>query len=68
MSVAKIIELVGQSEVSWDDAARNALSKASRTVEGITGMEVTNFTARVDNGEVSEYKVNIKLAFGVRDD
>ena len=68
MSVAKIIELVGQSEEGWDHAVKNAVAKAGQTVEDITGVEVLNQTARVDNGEITQYKVNVKLLFGVRDD
>lgn len=65
MTVAKVIELVGESRVSWDDAVRNAVSEASHTVDNITGVEIVNFTGQVDNGEIIEYKVNVKLAFGV---
>ncbi len=68
MNVAKVIELVGESDVSWDDAAKNAVSKANKTLEDITGIEVQNFTARVDDGIISDYKVNVKLIFGVRED
>ena len=67
-TVAKVIELVGESAVSWDDAVRNAVSEASKTIDGITGVEVLNWTASLDNGEIKEYKVNLKLAFGVRED
>lgn len=67
MSVAKVIELVGESNVSWDDAVHNAVRKASETVDGITGAEVLNLTANINEGKVVEYKVNLKLAFGVHD-
>ncbi len=67
MTVAKVIELVGESKVSWDDAVRGAVKKASQTVDDITGVEVLNITANIDQGEVVEYKVNLKLAFGVHD-
>lgn len=65
MTVAKIIELVGQSDVSWEAAVRNAISDASKTVDNITGVEVYNLTANIGNGKITEYKANIKLAFGV---
>jgi len=67
-TVAKVIELVGESAVSWDDAMHNAVREASKTLDGITGVEVVNFTAGLDNGEITEYKVNLKLAFGVREE
>lgn len=66
-TIAKIIELIGESKVSWDDAMRNAVREAAKTVDNLTGVEVVNFTAGLDDGEVVEYKVNLKLAFGVRE-
>jgi flavin-binding protein dodecin len=63
--VAKIIELVGESNQSWQDAVQKAVSEASKTVHGINGVEVTNWTAEVNNGRVTSYKVDVKLAFGV---
>jgi flavin-binding protein dodecin len=63
--VAKVIELVGESTQSWEDAVQSAVAEASRTVHGITGVEVTNWTAGVQNGKISEYKVDVKVAFGV---
>ncbi len=63
--VVKVVELIGQSTNSWDDAVRNAVQRASQTVDNITGVEVLNQTADISNGELVEYKVNVKLAFGV---
>ncbi len=63
--VAKIIELVGESPQSWQDAVERAVTEASRTVRGISGVEVTNWTANVRDGHVASYKVDVKLAFGV---
>lgn len=67
MTVAKIIELVGESKVSWEDAVKSAISDASKSVDNITGVEVYNLTANIDNGRIVEYKANVKLAFGVHD-
>lgn len=64
-NVAKVIELVGESPTSWQDAVQNAVSEAQRTIDHITGVEVTNWTATVRDGKVTEYKVDLKLAFGV---
>ena len=63
--VAKVIELIGQSKESWDDAVRSAVHRAAKTVDNISGVEVLNLTAAITNGEVVEYKANVKLAFGV---
>jgi flavin-binding protein dodecin len=65
--VAKIIEIVGSSEKSWQDAAQTALNEAKKTIHGITGVEVGDMTAKVDpnNGNITEYHTVVKIAFGV---
>lgn len=64
-SVIKVIELTGRSDKSWSDAARNAVEEASKTIRGITGVDVVNSTASVSDGKISEYRVAVKLAFPV---
>ena len=62
--VVKVIELVGSSEKSFSDAVRNAVKIASQTIRNIQGVEVLTSNASVgDNGELSIYKVNCKIAF-----
>ena len=65
--VAKIIEIVGSSDKSWQDAAQAALNEAKKTVHGITGIEVGDMTAKIDpnNGNITEYHTTVKIAFGV---
>ena len=65
--VAKIIDIVGSSDKSWDDAAQVALAEATKTIHGITGIELTDMTARVDpnTGKITEYHSTVKIAFGV---
>ena len=65
--VAKITEIVGSSDKSWDDAVQVALTEATKTIRGITGIELTDMTARVDpnTGKISEYHSTVKIAFGV---
>ena len=65
MAVIKVIEIVGESQTSWQDAVQNALKGASKTLRGITGVEVYNLTANVDKGQIVEYKANVKVAFPV---
>lgn len=65
MTVVKVLELVGESKTDWQDAVQNAVAEASATVDGITGVEVYNLTANVENGKVVEYKANVKVAFAV---
>ena len=63
-AVVKVIEVVGSSPKSFSDAVRNAVKGASESVRGITGVEVLNSNADVDDsGNLSLYKVNCKIAF-----
>jgi len=62
----KVLEIIGISEVSFDDAVSQAVAKASETIEGITGVEVTSQTARVKDGKVTQYHATVKLAFAVK--
>ncbi len=66
MTVAKVIELIGESNVGFEEAIKDAVVKASQTVDGIKAVEVINLTANVENGEIVDYKANVKLAFGVQ--
>jgi len=59
----KVAELVGGSASSWRDAVHAAVSEAARTLGNITGVEVINLTADVENGEIKEYKANVKVAY-----
>jgi dodecin len=65
--VVKIIEVVGVSAKGFEDAVTSGVERASKTVEHITGVDVIGQTAKVENGKVTEYHVNMKLAFVVRD-
>ena len=64
--VVKIIEVIGISEESFEDAIQQGVAKASESVKGITGVEVQNMTARVKDGKVTQFHANMKLAFAVR--
>jgi flavin-binding protein dodecin len=63
--VAKVIELVASSETSFDDAVRQGLAVAAETVRGISGVEVTNWTADVKDNQITSYKVTLHVAFRV---
>ena len=65
-AVVRITEVVGSSPNSFSDAVRNAVKAAAETVRGIRGVEVLGSNADVDeNGNISLYKVNCKIAFVV---
>jgi dodecin len=63
--VVKVIELVGVSQSSWSDAAKKAVEEASKTLRGITGIEVIDSSATVENGKITAYRVNCKIAFPI---
>jgi hypothetical protein len=65
MAVSKVIDLIGNSTVSWEDAARNALAGASKSLHGITGLEITQYSAAVVENEIVEYRALVKLIFVV---
>ncbi len=64
--VAKVIELVASSETSFDDAVQQGLAEAARTLRGISGIEVVNWTADVENNQISTYKVTLHIAFRIQ--
>ena len=67
MTVVKVVDLIGVSDQSWEDAVSKAVKDASKTIDNITGVEVINTTANVKDGELTEYKANVKVAFGLLD-
>jgi len=62
-SVYKVIELVGTSTVSWEDAAKNAVEKASQTLRNLRIAEVGTLDMKVDQGKVVAYRARVKLSF-----
>lgn len=67
MTTTKVIELVGESTKGWEEAVENAVSEAHRTLEDITGVEVVNMTGNVCDGRITEFKVNVHVAFPVKE-
>ena len=68
--VAKIVEIVGTSNKSWEDAAKVAIDEARKTIRGIRGIKIKDMTARVDpdTGRLVEYRTSVNLSFGVMGD
>ncbi|MGI6558505.1 MAG: dodecin family protein [Limnochordia bacterium] len=66
MTVIKVVELVGESQTSWEDAVKKAVQEASKTVRNISGVEVLNWTGDVDEeGNIVDYKADVQIAFRV---
>lgn len=67
MSVVKIIELVGNSNKSWQDAVECVVGRAAKTVRNIRGVDVIGWTGKVEGDKIVEYRANIKLSFTVEE-
>jgi len=61
----KVIEVLADSKVSWEDATKTAVREASKTVKGVKSVYVRNLRALVEDGEVTGYRVNAKISFEV---
>ena len=62
-STYKIIELVGTSDVSWEEAAKNAVKTASETLKDLRIAEITKLDMKVENGKVTAYRARVHLSF-----
>jgi flavin-binding protein dodecin len=67
MSVYSIIELVGSSPTSWEDAARHALATASKTLEDLRIAEVIKQDVTVENGKITSFRVRLNISFKYRE-
>jgi flavin-binding protein dodecin len=65
MAVVKIIELVGSSPKGWEEAVRNAVSEAGRTIRNIKSVHVKRYTAKVERNRIVEYRALVRIAFTV---
>ena len=63
MSVAKVIEINASSKKNFEDAIEKGIAKASKTVKGITGAWVKEEKVVVEDGKVTEWRVNMKVSF-----
>ncbi len=66
MSVMKVIEVMAESEKSWEDAAREGVARASKSVDNISSAWVKDQSVRVDGGKVTGYRVTLKITFAVK--
>jgi len=65
MAIVKVIEVIGSSERSFDDAVQNALNEASKSVKNISYIYVKHMNANVENNKIVSYGVNAKISFTV---
>ncbi len=62
-SIYKVIELVGTSNKSWEDAARNAVETAAKSVKNLRVAEINKLDMTVENGKVTAYRARVNLSF-----
>jgi flavin-binding protein dodecin len=65
MSVLKVIEVLGNSTISFDDAVKNVVAEVSKTVKIIKSVYVKNMEAKATNNQVVQYPVNTKVSFAI---
>ena len=66
-SVYKIIELVGTSSSSWEDAAKNAVTTAAKSLEDIRVAEVSELDMKIEDNQVVAFRAKVKVSFKFRD-
>jgi flavin-binding protein dodecin len=59
----KVIEVLSESDESWEDAARQAVANAARTIRNIKSIYIENFEAAVDDDLIVNYRINAKITF-----
>jgi len=66
-SIYKVIELIGTSETSWEDAAKHAVERAASTLEDLRIAEVSAMDMKIEDGKVVAYRTKVKLSFRFRE-
>jgi flavin-binding protein dodecin len=61
--IVKVIEVMSESESSWEEATQNVVSEAAKTLRNIRSIYIKEFTAAVENDNVTRYRVNAKVTF-----
>ncbi|MCL5245759.1 MULTISPECIES: dodecin family protein [Cellulophaga] len=66
MAILKVIEVLANSDKSWEDATKKAVAQAAKSVKNIKSVYVQEQSAIVKDGEVSEFRVNVKITFEIK--
>ena len=67
MSMLKVIEVLAESDKSWEDTAQFAVDKANKSVRNVRSIYIKNFEAQVDKGKIKKYRINAKISFSLDD-
>lgn len=65
MSMLKVIEVLAESDKSWEDAARSAVAQAAKTVRNVKSIYIKNFEATVADNKISCYRINANISFNI---
>ncbi|WP_296381570.1 dodecin family protein [Winogradskyella sp.] len=68
MAVLKVVEILGNSNVSFEDAVKNVVKEASKTIKNIKSVYVQDMQVTVNKNAIAEYRVTTKVCFGIMDD
>ena len=63
MTMLKVLEVLAQSDKSWEDAAQNAVDQAAKSVRGIKSIYIKEIEASVEDGKINQYRINAKISF-----
>ncbi|SDW13920.1 dodecin family protein [Aequorivita viscosa] len=66
MAIIKVIEILASSKESWEDATKLAVKEASKTVKNIRSVYVKEQSCVVDNDQITQFRVNVKISFEVK--
>jgi flavin-binding protein dodecin len=66
MAVLKVIEILANSDKGWEDAAKQAVAEASKSVKNIKSVYINEQSATVEDGIIKNYRVNVKITFEVK--
>lgn len=66
MAVMKVIEILSNSNTSWEDATKKAVKEASKSIKNIRSVYVAEQSAVVNDGDVTEFRVNLRITFEVK--
>ena len=67
MAVVKVVEVIAQSDKSWEDAARAGLEEATKSIQGVQSMWVKDMQAVVEKDKIVQYRLNAKISFVVNE-
>jgi flavin-binding protein dodecin len=65
MTTLKVIEVLAESDRSWEEAAKTAVAAAAKTVRNIKSIYIKDFEAEVKDGKITHYRINAKITFAL---